>query len=248
MAVSKSFGLTSRSRLLMALPANSLARLWPLFTPVDLEIHQVLHLPEVPIDTVYFMERGWCSMLAPLEDGDSSEVGLVGREGLVGLPVILGEPFDDLEAMVQCSGAALSLPADVLRAQMERDPALRSLLLRYTLLHHGQVARTAACNGRHHTDQRLARWLLMAHDRSEGSDYPMTHEFLGMMLGVRRAGISVAAGLLQNAGFIHYRGGHMTITDRPGLESVACECYGFTQRATERLFGLPEGARNEYRR
>lgn len=248
MAASDPFIPSCRNRLLMALPPNSLASLWPLLKPVDLEIRQVLHLPEVPIDTVYFPERGWCSMLAPLEDGDSAEVGLVGYEGLIGLPVILGEPFDDLEAMVQCPGTALSLPADALRDQMERDPALRHLLLRYALLHHTQVARTAACNGRHHTDQRLARWLLMAHDRSDSDEYPITHEFLGMMLGVRRAGISVAAGLLQKAGFIQYRAGRMTITDRPGLESVTCECYGYTQRASERLFGLPVGARGEYRR
>jgi CRP-like cAMP-binding protein len=187
-------------------------------------------------------------MLAPLEDGDSAEVGLVGHEGVVGLPIILGEPFDDLEAMVQCSGAALSMSAEALRAAMEQDPVLRTLLLRYALLHHGQVARTAACNGRHHIEQRLARWLLMAHDRADGDEYPMTHEFLGMMLGVRRAGISTAAGTLQKAGMISYRFGQMRITDRPGLESTACECYGISRRASDRLFGLKEGTRSEYRR
>jgi hypothetical protein len=109
------------------------------------------------------------------------------------------------------------------------------------------VARTAACNGRHHTDQRLARWLLMAHDRAEGDEFPMTHEFLSMMLGVRRAGITITAGTLQKAGFIHYQRGRVEVTDRPGLESVACECYGFTRRASDRLFGSPEGWRDTYR-
>jgi CRP-like cAMP-binding protein len=236
----------TRNRLLAALPADSLARLRPLLTPVELEFRAVLHRPEEPIDIVYFPERGWLSMLAPLEDGDSAEVGLVGYEGVVGLPVILGEPFDDVEAMVQCPGTAWSMKADALWAAMEQDPALRTLLLRYALLHHTQVARTAACNGRHYTEQRLARWLLMGHDRAEGDDYPMTHEFLGMMLGVRRAGITVAAGSLQKAGFIRYRVGQMTITDRPGLESTACECYGITRRASERLFGRTAGARTEY--
>jgi CRP-like cAMP-binding protein len=237
-----------RNRLLCALTPDSLARLWPLLTPVELEFRAVLHRPEVPITTVYFPERGWCSMLAPLEDGDSAEVGLIGYNGVVGLPIILGEPYDDLEALVQCPGAALSIEADRLRAAMKQDPVLRTLLLRYALLHHGQVARTAACNGCHHIEQRLARWLLMAHDRADGDEFPMTHELLGMMLGVRRAGISTAAGVLQRAGLISYRVGRMTIADRPGLEAITCECYGFVRRASDRLFGLKEGTRSEYRR
>jgi CRP-like cAMP-binding protein len=238
----------SRNRLLSALPPDSLARLWPQLTPVELELREVLHRPEVPITTVYFPEHGWLSMLAPLEDGDAAEVGLIGREGMVGVPVILSEPFDDLEAMVQCQGRALSMEADALRAAMEEDPALHTLLQRYAMVHFAQVTRTAACNGHHHIEQRLARWLLMAHDRADGDEYPITHEFLGMMLGVRRAGISVAASQLQKAGMIRYRVGRMQITDRPGLESVACECYGFGRRASDRLFGLEEGARREYRR
>jgi CRP-like cAMP-binding protein len=208
----------------------------------------VLHRPEEPIGTAYFPERGWCSALAPLEDGDSAEVGLVGREGVSALPVILAAECDDLEVIVQAQGSALSIPADMLRQAMAEDPALRTLLLRYALLHHTQVARTAACNGRHHIEQRLARWLLMAHDRADGDEYPMTHEFLGMMLGVRRAGITTAAGVLQKAGFISYRAGRITITDRPGLESVACECYGISRRACDRLFGAAMGKRGEYRR
>jgi CRP-like cAMP-binding protein len=247
-ASSDPFAPASRNRLLSALPPASLARLWPQLTPVELELREVLHRPEQPISTVYFPETGWCSMLAPLESGDAAEVGHIGYDGLVGLPVILGEPFYDLEAMVQCPGGALAMETDALWAAMEHDPVLRTLLLRYALLHHGQVARTAACNGRHHIEQRLARWLLMAHDRSEGDEFPMTHEFLGMMLGVRRAGITVAAGALQKAGLISYRVGRMRITDRPGLENSACECYGISRRAFDRLFGLQPGARSEYRR
>jgi CRP-like cAMP-binding protein len=239
---------TSRNRLLTTLPPASLARLWPLLTPVELELHEILQRPEQPVGTVYFPETGWLSMLAMLEDGDSAEVGLIGREGVIGLPVILGDDCDDLEAMVQCPGSALSLQADALRAAMADDPDLRTLLLRYALVHHGQVARTAACNGRHQIDQRLARWLLTAHDRAEGDDYPMTHEFLAMMLGVRRAGITVAAGALQKAGLIRYRSGRMIITDRPGLEASACECYGIVRRASDRLFGPAAETRGEYRR
>lgn len=250
MAAADPFGfpLPPRNRLLAALPADSLARLRPQLAPVELEFRAVLHRPEEPIDAIYFPERGWCSMLAPMEDGDSAEVGLIGYEGLVGLPIVLGEPFDDVEAMVQCAGNGWSMKAAALRAAMEEDPALRTLLLRHALLHHTQVARTAACNGRHHIDQRLARWLLMACDRSHGDAFPMTHEFLSMMLGVRRAGVTTAAGVLQKAGFISYRAGRMTITDRPGLESATCECYGIARRASDRLYGRTAGSRGEYRR
>jgi len=140
------------------------------------------------------------------------------------------------------------MDAQAFREELERIPALRTLLLRYALVQHGQVARTAACNGRHNIDQRLARWLLMAHDRAEGDEFPMTHEFMSMMLGVRRAGISTTASTLQKAGLIRYQRGRIEITDRPGLENAACECYGVVRRASDRLFGMPEGARDTYRR
>jgi len=186
-------------------------------------------------------------MLAYMEDGDAAEVGLVGYEGMVGLPVLLGADHAEIEAIVQGPGTALRIDAKAFREALERIPALRTLLLRYALVQHEQVARTAACNGRHHIDQRLARWLLMAHDRAEGDDFPMTHEFLSMMLGVRRAGISTTASTLQKAGFIRYERGRMAVTDRPGLESVACECYGIVRRAQDQLLGLPGGATGVFR-
>ncbi|PWC29089.1 Crp/Fnr family transcriptional regulator [Pseudoroseomonas aestuarii] len=199
-------------------------------------LRRTLHEPEAPIKTVYFHETGWSSMLAILENGDGAEVGLIGFEGVVGLSVLLGGETEDLEALIQGPGTAFSLNAEDLRQAMEEDPALRRLLLRFVLAFLGQVTRTGACNGRHHTDQRLARWLLMAHDRSEGDEFPITHEFLAMMLGVRRAGVTVAAGALQRAQFIRYERGRITVLDRPGLESAACECYGVTRRAYDRLF------------
>jgi CRP-like cAMP-binding protein len=133
-----------------------------------------LQVPGEPVAAVHFPETGWASMLATLEDGDVAEVGLIGYEGMVGLPVLLGADRDDIEAMVQCHGTALRMEAGAFREALERTPALRALLLRYASVHHGQVARTAACNGRHHAEQRLARWLLMAHDRAAGDDFPMT--------------------------------------------------------------------------
>jgi CRP-like cAMP-binding protein len=237
-----------RNRLLAALPPDSLARLRPKLSKVELSLRQVLYQPEVPIQTVYFPETGWASMIAYMEDGDAAEVGLIGFEGVVGLPVILGEEFDDLEAMVQAPGKAFCLSAAALRQAMNDDPVLRELLLRYALVHHGQVTRTAACNGRHHTEARLARWLLMAHDRADGNDFPMTHEFLSMMLGLRRAGVTVAAGILQKAQIIRYERGRIEITDRPGLENAACECYGIARRASDRFFEPGKSGRDVYRR
>jgi CRP-like cAMP-binding protein len=238
-----------RNRLLAALPPDTLAALRPRLEPVELALRQILHEPAKPITSIYFPETGWISMLAYMEDGDAAEVGLIGYEGFVGLPVLLGSNSDDLEGMVQCQGTALRMDAQAFREELDRLPAFRPLLLRYALVHHGQVARTAACNGRHQIEQRLARWLLMAHDRAKGDEYPMTHEFLSMMLGVRRAGITVAAGLLQKAGFIRYERGHIQVTDRAGLESVSCECYGVVRRASDTLLGQAtgNGPRGEYR-
>jgi len=247
MALSDQSVPATRNRLLAALPPDDLARLRPRLEAVELPFRKVLHVPGKPIEAVYFPETGYVSMVAYLEDGDAAEVGLAGYEGMVGLPVLLGADHDDIEAMVQSPGTALRMDAQAFREELERIPGLRNLLLRYALVHHGQVARTAACNGRHHTDQRLARWLLMAHDRAQEDDFPITHEFLSMMLGVRRAGITVAAGLLQKAGFIRYNRGRIEVTDRPGLESVACECYGIVRRAQDQLLGLPVGATGVYR-
>jgi CRP-like cAMP-binding protein len=236
MAVSD-HSMPARNRLLAALPPDSLAQLWPKLEAVELPLRTILHESGNPISSVYFLETGYVSMLAYMEDGDAAEVGLIGCEGLVGLPVLLGADHDDLEAVVQNPGTGLRIDTAAFWEELEHVPALRVLLLRYALVHHGQVARTAACNGRHHTEQRLARWLLMAHDRVEGDDYPMTHEFLGLMLGVRRAGITIAAGQLQKAGLIQYDRGRIEVTDRSGLESAACECYGISRRAYDRLLG-----------
>jgi CRP-like cAMP-binding protein len=242
--------LTPRNRLLAALPLDALATLWPQLKPVELALRQVLQEPEMPIKTIYFPESGWVSILAQLEDGDAAEVGFIGREGFIGLTVLLGGDSNDFEAIVQAPGTALQMDVAAFREAVELIPALRTLLLRYALFHHGQVARTAACNGRHHVDQRLARWLLMAHDRADGDEFPMTHDFLSTMLGVRRAGVTVAAGQLQKAGFIRYERGRIEVMDRSGLESISCECYGTVRRAFGTLFGVATGSglRGEYRR
>jgi CRP-like cAMP-binding protein len=226
-----------RNGLLAALPAADLARLRPQLEVVEVPLRAVLHRPNEPIDAVYFPERGWISLVAMLESGDAAEVGIVGPEGVLGLPVFHTTDRSPFEAMSQGGCTALRLEARAFTEEVERSAALRRLLLRYSQAYTVQVAWTAACNGRHPIGQRLARWMLMAHDRSEGADFPMTHEFLSMMLGVRRAGVSVTAGTLQKAGLIRYERGRMSVIDRPGLEAVACECHVNMRREFRRLLG-----------
>jgi CRP-like cAMP-binding protein len=235
-----------RNRLLAALPAAELAQLWPRLERVDLEFRKTLHAPEQPIGSVYFPETGYVSRLAPMEDGDSAEIGLVGPEGMTGMSLLLGADRENFEMLVQVPGTAMRMGAAAFRTALDDIPSLRPLLHRYVLAHFEQVARTGACNGRHDINQRLARWLLMAHDRVDGDEFPMTHEFMGMMLGVRRAGVTVAAGALQKAGLIRYVKGRMVVTDRPGLEAATCECYGMARRAHDSLFGSPTGISSPY--
>ena len=169
--------------------------------------------------------------------------GVVGREGLVGLPLVLGDDRSLVEARVQQEGAALRMDGTALRDGMQESAALRLVLNRYALAFQGQVSLTAACNARHVIEQRLARWLLTAHDRAGADEFPMTHEFLSMMLGVRRPGVSLAAGVLQKAGLIRYARGRMAVTDRHGLEAASCECYHVARREHARLLG--DGARRK---
>jgi len=176
-------------------------------------------------------------MMALLEDGSAAEVGLVGFDGMLGLPLLLGSDRAVTEGMVQAPGTFLRLGATAFQEEQERSQAFRKLLLRYALAFQAQVAQTAACNGRHTLDQRLARWLLTAHDRAHGDEFPMTQEFLAIMLCVHRSGVTVAARLFQQAGLIRYSNGQMTVTDRAGLEAAACECHGVVAREFQRLVG-----------
>jgi CRP-like cAMP-binding protein len=241
LANTQSTPTTPRNRLLAALPAEDLARLWPQLERLEFEPRHILQAPDERIPAVHFPENGWVSMLALLADGRSAEVGVVGSEGMVGLPLLLGSDRSAVEAMVQCPGPLLRLGAGAFRQAIEESPTLRTLLLRYALAFQGQVTQTAACNGHHALDQRLARWLLMAHDRAGGDEFPLTQEFLAMMLCVHRPGVTVAARLFQQAGLIRYGGGRMAIIDRQGLEAAACECYGAVRRQFEWLLGAARG-------
>ena len=226
-----------RNGLLAALPPEDLARLRPRLQPVELPFDQTLFPAGGAVEAVLFPESGMVSLLATLEDGEQVEVGVVGREGLVGLPLAFGDDRSLVEARVQQEGTALRMDAAALRDGMGESAALRGLLNRYVLAFQAQVTMTAACNARHAIEQRLARWLLIAHDRAGADEFPMTHEFMAMMLGVRRPGVSLAAGVLQKAGLIHYVRGRMAVTDRPGLEAASCECYHVARREFGRLLG-----------
>jgi CRP-like cAMP-binding protein len=163
------------------------------------------------------------------------EVGLIGNEGLVGVPIVLGASTAPVEAMVQIPGSALRMPTRVLQEEIVGNTALLPLLLRYAQALHIQVTQTAACNGRHTLHERLARWLLMAHDRSTGDDLPLNHEFLSMMLGVRRSGVTVVLSDLKAAGLIDNGRSNVTILDRRRLRAASCDCYESVRREYQRL-------------
>jgi CRP-like cAMP-binding protein len=237
MAVPRHHQLDVSNGLLAALPPEDLARLRPRLQPVELPFDQTLYPADGIVEAVLFVETGMVSLLATLEDGEQVEVGIAGSEGLIGLPLVLGDDRSLVEARVQMEGTALRMNVAALRDEMEGSAALRLVLKRYTLAFQAQVTMTAACNARHAIEQRLARWLLIAHDRAGADEFPMTHEFLSMMLGVRRPGVTIAAGVLQRAGLIQYARGRMAVTDRPGLEASSCECYHTTRREFARLLG-----------
>jgi len=219
-----------RNRILTALPSADFKRLAASLTSVTLTLKQNLLEAEEPIGAAYFIETGMISYLNYLEGGEAQEIGLIGSEGMIGLPLILGVDQAPFGAMVQMEGTALRLSPTALRQAFNESETLRTRLLRYMQALHIQVSQTAACNNHHSLEERLTRWLLMAHDRAGNDQFPMTHEFMSMMLGVRRAGVTVTAGALKHAGLIHYTNGDITILDRPSLEAMACECYGNVQR------------------
>lgn len=225
------------NHLLAALPSAVLAGLLPRMQLVTVEVRDTLYMAEAPIKAVHFIETGWTSLIAQLEDGMTAEVGLVGREGMVGLPLVFGVDTSYVEAMVQGSGTALRMEADAFRQALDDHLPLRALLLRYSEYMLAQVTQTAACNGNHGLEQRLARWLLMTHDRASGDELPMTQEFLATMLCVHRPSVTVAARILQRANLIRYGSGTITVVDRPGLEAAACECHGVVRRQYQKLLG-----------
>lgn len=229
------------NHFLRALPDASYARLRPQLDFVDLQTHTVLWEPDTPITDVYFPHSCVLSIIVPLSEGTEVEAGTVGREGFLGVPVVLGGSATSSRAIAQIAGTASSLPAAVVRQAMADDSAFRELCLQYAQALLEQTAQSVACNARHDLPQRCARWLLMTRDRVLDDEFHLTQEFLAIMLGVRRATVTVAASQLQREGLIRYRRGSVTVLDRAGLEEASCECYGVVRQMFEKLVGTPTG-------
>lgn len=201
----------------------------------DLQLGESLHRAGDKIEQIYFPEIGFISALSVLTDGQPLEIGLIGAEGGAGVSVIFGATTSYSETMCQTAGAEHRIAVDKFKQLFEQAPRLRDLLLRYVHVFHVQVAQTVACNA---LEQRCWRWLLMTRDRMQSNDFLLTQEFLAMMLGVARPGVSIAAGGLQRAGLITYSRGNVAILDTAALKKRSCECYGVSKREFDRLLGL----------
>jgi CRP-like cAMP-binding protein len=221
------------NQLLALLGSEELERLQPLLERVAVSMKQVIYQQDGPMEYVYFPIDTILSQIATMEDGTVVEVATIGKEGMVGLPAFLRSERTTLSAFAQVIGEAYRMKTADLHAEVERGGPLVPILLRYTQAVLVQIAQGSACAQLHPVQNRCARWLLMTHDRVGGDSYPITQEFLCQMLGVRRATVSEIASSLQQAGFIRYSRGRMTITDRKGLEGAACECYKVIRREYE---------------
>ena len=216
-----------RNRLLQTLPAEELRRIRPHLARVQLAQGDILHRAGGRVEQAYFVEQGTVSLVAEAASAAGRvEVGLIGRESVVGSSVLLAaDPAPSLQAVVQVAGTAYGIRADLLHASLEHAPALRRAMRQALETLVAQLAQVAACNSCHTLPERLARWLLMAHDRVDGDELPLTQDLLAAVLAVRRPGVTIAMGALQAAGLLRRSRGRIVICDRPGLEAAACGCY-----------------------
>jgi CRP-like cAMP-binding protein len=222
------------NRILAALSDGDREGLFARLKQVSLQAGDILFEPGDRVRQIYFPLNSLVSMLAMMEDGTTVEAGVVGDEGVVGISVILGAEASTVQGLVQVAGEALSIPAEAFMAEFKRGGQLQSLVLRHTHTLFTLVSQTAACNRLHTVEERLARWLLTTQDRVHSDEFQLTQEFIARMLGTRRSGVTVSAGVLQNAGLISYRRGRINILDRSGLEDASCECYRIVKREYER--------------
>ncbi len=224
-----------QNHLLMALPTEVKQRLFPDLKPVELPLGRVLYESGQIQHEAFFPIDAIISLLNVMENGASAEIAIVGNEGVVGVNLFMGGASTPSRALVQSAGAALQLSAQRLKAEFDRHEELLQLLLRYTQSLITQMAQTAVCNRHHSIDQQLCRWLLLSLDRLPGNQLVMTQELIANMLGVRREGVTDAAGKLQKRGVIEYHRGHISVLDRPQLEALCCECYAVVKKETDRL-------------
>jgi CRP-like cAMP-binding protein len=225
------------NRLLSLLTDSDYERLRPHLSSVAFDYKRSLYEASRLIEHVYFPIEGVASLVITTADGSSAEVGTIGSEGFVGLPVCLGDREAPSSVYVQVPGTALSMDARAFRGELDRSSTLNLIMLRYAHAFFNQVAQSAACAHLHMVEQRCCRWLLMTRDRMPTGDFLLTHEFLGMMLGVRRTTVTDVMGSLQKAGLIRYRRGHVTILDHEALQQRSCECYDISKVEFDRLLG-----------
>jgi len=227
-----------QNHLLNALPADDFARLAPHLEFVSMPLGEVLYESGSQLGYVFFPTTSIVSLLYVMEDGSSAEIAVVGNEGMVGVALFMGGETTPSRAVVQSAGAAYRLKGAILKDEFRRATTMQYLLLRYSQALLTQMAQTAVCNRHHSVDQQLCRWLLLSLDRLPSNKLSMTQELIANMLGVRREGVTEAAGKLQAAGLIRYRRGHITVLDRKLLEARACECYQVVKKEFDRL--LPD--------
>jgi len=240
-AVASAGQIPPQNHLLAALPASDYERLAPHLELIPLKLGEVLYEPGVQLRYVYFPTTSIVSLLYVMEDGASAEIAIVGNEGILGISLFMGGETTPSRAVVQSAGYGYRLKAQLLKDEFQRFGPMLHLLLRYTQALITQMAQTAVCNRHHSVDQQLCRWLLLSLDRLASNELSMTQELIANMLGVRREGVTEAAGKLQEAGLISYRRGRITVLDRPGLEARSCECYEVVKKELDRL--LPYTAR-----
>jgi CRP-like cAMP-binding protein len=222
-----------KNRVLSALPKAEIARLAPHLSKVALPVRTPLL--DGRADYAYFLEEGLASVVLTLADGATVEVGVIGIDGVVGISILMGAGTMPGETFIQVEGSGYRIAAAHLKKEFERKGQLRTILQKYMLAHLIQSSQGSACNRLHNISERLARWILTCHDRIQSDHMPLTHEFLGQMLGAPRTTVTLAAGMLHQTGLIEYSRGHIKITDRKGLEDVACECYPTVRNEFRRL-------------
>lgn len=223
------------NRLLAALPGKEFDRFTAQMDDVSLAVRDVLYRPNGTIRHVYFPRTAVVSMTLTMQDGATVEVGTVGNDGMAGVPAFLGADKSPTEVFCQVAGEARRMPVAAFREAVRPDGPFRDLVQRFTQVLLNQVSQTTACNRLHPIEARLARWLLMTHDRMGGDEVPLTQEFLSYMLGVQRPSVTLAAGALQKAGLIRYTRGRITVLNREGMEAAACECYRVVRSELDRL-------------
>jgi CRP-like cAMP-binding protein len=235
---------TNRNLLLAALPAGEYERIAQSLETIPLKLKSLIHRPGDPIEHVYFPGGGFCSLVTVLKDGAMVEVATIGREGMVGITAALdGNPVSSTSMVQGETDTCYRMKADAFRREMERRGVFYELLTHYAQALIGFIMQSTACNAVHSVEQRLARWLLMARDRMGSDNFPLTQEFVAMMLGASRPTVTIVASTLQKAGLITYRRGQITILDREGLEAASCECYRAT---TDLLNAVTQRARRKH--